>query len=170
MARNQPRKSNKMDCSHRDEDTDNDDVESHQTDSEGKEEDDSEKSSGELEDEEEDNVTNTKLTSSKSTSSDRKKTIIIPNDGITKPSINNPTLQLFANLIQSIPEETKIQLLAASTNKSSLKSQSSINDLTRQSTLNSTSSKVKKNAKQYIMIAIMKMTKTTLKTTKMTKI
>ena len=147
MAGNQRRKSNKMDCSHRDEDTDDDDVESHQTDSEGQEEDDSEKSSGELEDEEEDNVTNTKLTSSKSTSNDRKKTITIPNDGSTKPSINNPTLQLFANFIQSIPEETKIQLLASSTNKSSLKSQPSIKNLTRQPKLNSTSSKVGKKRK-----------------------
>ena len=96
MARNQRRKSNKMDCSHRDEDTDDDDVESHQTDSEGQEEDDSEKSSGELEDEEEDNVTNTKLTSSKPTSNDSKKTITIPNDGSTKPSINGyGMLQLY---------------------------------------------------------------------------
>ena len=61
-----------------------------------------------------------------------------------KITINNPTLQLFANFIQSIPEETKIQLLASSTNKSSLKSQPSINDLTRQPKLNSTSSKVEK--------------------------
>ena len=161
MAQTKRRKSKKMDCSHRDEENDTDDDQSHQTDSEEQEEDDSENSSGAVEDEEEDEDNNINLSSSKSTSGDRKNTITISNDGNTMSSINDPALQIFANFIQSIPDETKIQLLASSTNKSSLKIQPSINDLTSKPKSNSTASKVEKNAKQNIMILIMKMTKMT---------